>query len=91
MKRFAEARAEEVFRNAAFPGVPSHIARRGRWLMHLLVAAQEWDDVGVIAKDRVARFTRTEGLFGVQVEGKWFVTFMWIPPMGVMEIGLTRR
>lgn len=89
MNRFADVRTEAVYRNGLTGGVPKHVGHRGHWIIHLLTAAHDWQDVGVIG--RVARWAKYPGRFGFHVDGKWFITFTWETSVGAMEIKLERR
>jgi hypothetical protein len=88
MKRFADNRSWEVFTNGFLTGVRKDLTRKARWYMHLLVAAESWQDVAVIG--RVATWSRIRR-FGLQIDGKWFVTFEWEPYFGAKEIKFERK
>jgi hypothetical protein len=88
MSRIADERTELVFQTGVAPGVPKAVGPRAGRMLHLLIAAASLQDVGVIGP--IARFAST-GQYGVNVEGKWYLTFVWDPLIGAKEIRLERR
>ncbi|MDQ6768866.1 MAG: hypothetical protein M3Z54_02635 [Gemmatimonadota bacterium] len=88
MTRFADARAKNVYRTGVGAGVPARIARRAHWVLHLLLAAHGLQDVGVIG--RIERWASRPGRYGINIDGKWFVTFAWDPPFGANAVRLER-
>lgn len=89
MAQFTNDGAECAFRDGEAAGVPSHIAHRAGWMIHLLLAANSLQDVAIIG--RIALFANSPGRMGLLVEAKWFVTFEWTAGVGALEVGLERR
>lgn len=87
MDRIDGARSLRVFQTAESTGVPSHVARRAWWIMHLLIAASAPEDVEVIGSSRAL----ANGRRGLHVDGKWFVTYEWKEYLGPWEIRLERQ
>lgn len=56
--------------------------------MCLLIAAADWQDVGVIGA--VGRIASNPVRYGLHVDGKWYVTFQWETIGGATEIKLER-
>jgi len=90
MKRFANTRAEEVHKTGFARGVPKNIGRQAHWLMHLLLAAQDLQDVGFIGK--ITRWCVDDReLYGLHINGKWYVTFLWLELARAVEVNIERR
>lgn len=87
--RFKNSRTEEVYLYQFASGVPKTVARKAHRVMHLLLAAHELRDIGVMGK--IARWANYPHRLGLSVGGKWYVTFRWEPPGGAQEILLERR
>ena len=88
MNRFADSRAEQAYADGFVAGVPKDVAPKAGWLMHLLLAAHDWQDVRFFSK--IGRSATRPGRYGLPVSGKWFVTFAWEPAFGAAEIRLER-
>jgi len=86
---FGNKRAEEAYNAGFVSGLAKHIGRKTHRMIHPLVAAHSWQDVGLIVK--VATWPNYPYRYGLEVEGKWFLTFIWDAGVGAMEIKLERR
>ena len=89
MDRFGHTRAEAVHERGAVHGVPPHVAQRGRWLIQLLLAARDLQDIGAFAQ--ILRWSNLPGRYGIHVDGKWCITYRWTSDFGAVEIKLERR
>lgn len=88
VNRFTDDRTTEVFQGGFAPGIPKHVAHDAGWLMQVLVCATSLQDVAIMGS--VVRWPET-GRLGLQVGGKWYVTFTWDPLAGAKEITLERH
>jgi plasmid maintenance system killer protein len=91
MRLLSDTGVEEVYHLGTGMGLQKHIARRAQRIISLLLAARGWQDVGVVAKGRIARWPNTPGKYGIPVEGKWYITFGWQPTIGAVGIGIERH
>ena len=89
MKRFEDVRTKDVYETGAHETIPQHVCQSACWKIHLLLAAHDLHDVGVIG--RIARWDGIPRLFGLYVHGKWHVTFRWHEGFGAAEVKLERR
>lgn len=89
MAQFANEAAERAYRDGEAPGVPSHVARRAGWLIHVLLSAHGLQDVAIMG--RMAMWSNAPGVIGFRVEGKWHIVFTWQDGAGAMEVALERR
>jgi len=89
MHRFGNAGAEDAHSRGFGPGLPKHIARKAHQVIHLLIASHTIQDVRVIGL--IYRWPKHPQRWGLLIEGKWFVTFVWIDGLGATEINLERR
>jgi plasmid maintenance system killer protein len=89
MSRFADGRTEEVYNNGFAAGVPKHSAHAAHWNIHLLMAAHGWEDLAIFKK--IATWPKNPGLYGLHIEGKWYVIFRWSKLARAFEVQLTRR
>jgi hypothetical protein len=88
MNRIADTRTKRVFAAGEADGVPSHVARRAKWLIHPLLAAHDLQDVGIIGP--ISRRADAVTPYGLVVSGKWHLGFVWHPGLGAAEIRLER-
>ncbi|RUV80713.1 hypothetical protein EOA51_32660 [Mesorhizobium sp. M1A.F.Ca.IN.020.32.1.1] len=89
MERFADEIAEEIYWTRFAPGIDQHLTVKAHRILRPLVAARGLQDVGVFGS--VLRWKNAPGRFGVQVEGKWHLTFCWIEGEGPFDIRFERR
>lgn len=89
MQRFGNKTTELIATARFGGGIRQHVTVAAHEIMQLLVACHSHQDIGVIGT--ITRFSKIEGLFGLQVEGKWFVTFRWSDDFGAYQIRLERR
>ncbi|MDH2406347.1 plasmid maintenance system killer protein [Bradyrhizobium sp. JR1.5] len=89
MQRFATKTTELIATTRFGGGIRQHITVAAHEIMQLLVACHSLQDIGVIGT--ITRFAKTDGLYGLKVEGKWFVTFRWSKDFGAYQIRLERR
>lgn len=87
MQRFATKTTEQIATTRFGGGIRQHITVAAH--EQLLVACHSHQDVATIGP--IFRFTKTAGLYGLHVEGKWFVTFRWSDDFGAYQIHLERR
>ena len=59
MKRIGNARAEEAYRSTFVSGLPKHVGYEAHRMIHPLIAAHGWQDVGVIG--RIAEWPNRPG------------------------------
>lgn len=89
MERFGSVRAERVYQWAEFPGIPLSIGKKAHRIIRRLVATTIWQDVLVVrGKNGVMRQKGVR--FGIHIEGKWFVTFLWEDMVGPKKIDIQR-
>jgi plasmid maintenance system killer protein len=86
MRRFSDPVAEELYHQGFSDGLPKNISRKAYRRLCLLLAARSLQDVGVMGP--IARSSKIEGVYGVQVEGKWFIWFKWGEQVGAFDIHL---
>jgi hypothetical protein len=89
MKRFKDQRTLEVYQTRFAVGVPSHVSSDAHEMLRVLVAAYGLEDVGVLGP--VLRWRNAPKRLGLQIYGKWHVTFLWSEGFGAYEIWLQRR
>lgn len=89
MERFTDQRTEAVYATGFVHGVPKHVAHRGQWVITLLLAARDWQDVRVISA--IGRWPRHPGRYGLHIAGKWYVSFHWSPALGAYDLTLERQ
>jgi hypothetical protein len=89
MQRFANKTTELIATTRFGGGIRQHVTVAAYEIMQLLVACHSHQDIGVIGP--ITRFARTDELYGLQVEGKWYVTFRWSEDFGAYQIRLERR
>jgi plasmid maintenance system killer protein len=89
MRIYVDARTKLVLETGFARGVPKHICKKAHRMMHLLRAASGWQDVNVAGV--VRRVRGSEQRYGLNVEGKWYVTFDWDETLGLREVLLERR
>lgn len=87
--RIVDRRTSLVLTTGFARDVPKHVARKAQWIMTVLLAARGWQDVGVI--DRVTRWSKYPGRYGLHVAQKWYVSFTFEPDIGPREIRLERH
>ena len=89
MTRFADPSSEEVYKTGFTGRLPRGQCHKARWLLHLLLAAHDLQDVGVIG--RIARWPGKRDRYGVHLHERWFITFTWESLLGATGIKLERR
>lgn len=89
MQRFANKTTELIATTRFGGGIRQHITVAAYEIIQLLVACHSHQDIGVIGP--ITRFSKIDGLYGLQVEGKWYVTFRWSEDFGAYQIRLERR
>jgi hypothetical protein len=89
MKRLLNRRARGIHATGLAPGVPTHISRRARSNIDLLIAAHDIQDVLFFKEIWTSR--RRPDRFGLRIEqSKWFVAFSWEPAFGAKDISIER-
>jgi len=68
--------------------VPRGIVRKTYSRLRLLVAARSLQDVGIMGP--IARSPKDDGVYGVAIDGKWFIWFKWEDFVGAYDIELGR-
>lgn len=89
MSRFEDDVTEEVFVTAFAQGIPDHVSQAAHEKLRLLVAASSLQDVSVVGK--ILRWRNMSCRYGIPVEGKWHLTFVWDEAFGARSIKLERR
>ena len=89
MKRFDDERTREIYETRFSNGVPEHVSVAAHQIVHPLVAASSLQDVGVLGA--IVRWRNVPKRYGLQVDGKWHVTFAWSDDYGAYAIRLERR
>lgn len=89
MNRFQNKKTEVIYLTRFANGVRQHVSVAAHEIMRLLVASHSHQDLAVIGQ--IVRWTKVKGLFGLHVEGKWYVTFRWSEDFGAYDILLERR
>ncbi len=89
MRRYQDDRTREVYETRFAAGVPEHISVAAHAVICPLLAACSLQDVGVLGP--ILRWRNSPERYGVQIDGKWHVTFAWSDDMGAHEIMLERR
>lgn len=89
MKRFLNKAVEEIYETRFAQGFTEQLSIAAHKLLRPLVAARSLHDVDVYGP--IYDWVKLPGRLGIQVEGKWFLTFNWIEGEGPFEIQLERR
>ena len=89
MTMFEDQGTRDVYIDGFAAGIPKHVARRAKWIIQLLLAANSWQDVSVIGT--IYRFTNERGRYGIRVDGKWHIVFSWVEEHGAARVTLERR
>jgi plasmid maintenance system killer protein len=89
MKRFDDEKIEEIFETGFGAGVPKHICFVAHKRTRLLVAACSLQDVGIMGP--IVCWPNAPERYGIQIRGKWHVTFAWDELSGAEQIRLERR
>jgi plasmid maintenance system killer protein len=89
MEPFEDDISREVYETRFSKHVPKEVAVKAHPKMHVLLAARSLQDVGVLGP--IVRWANTPGRFGLEIDGKWHITFAWSPYMGAYGIRLERR
>jgi plasmid maintenance system killer protein len=89
MDRFADKRTETIYLTRFGSGVRQHVSVEAHESMQLLVASRTHQDIAVMGP--IVRWKKEPGLYGLHIEGKWFVTFRWSDDFGAYQIHLQRR
>ena len=89
MKRFEDDTSREVYETRFSAHVPKAVAVKAHVRMHVLVAARSLQDIGVLGN--ILRWANSPERLGLEVDGKWHVTFSWSPDLGAYGIRLERR
>jgi plasmid maintenance system killer protein len=88
VQRFLDPVAEEIYHTGFSPRLPKGIVRKAYTRIRLLVAAQSLQDVGLMGS--IARSSKDDGVYGVAINGKWFIWFKWEDLVGAYDIKLGR-
>ena len=88
VQRFSDPVAEEIYHTGFSPRLPKGIARKAYSRVRLLVAAKSLQDVGIMGP--IARSSKDDGVYGVAINGKWFIWFKWEDLVGAYDIELGR-
>jgi antitoxin HigA-1 len=89
MRRFSEDQTRQIYEIRFAKGVPEHVSVAAHETMCPLVAACSLQDVGVLGP--IIRLCNAAERYGLQIHGKWHVTFAWSDDMGANEIRIERR
>ncbi len=89
MHRFADKKTELIYLTQFARGVRQHVSVEAHKAIRLLVVCCSHQDVSVIGP--IFRWRKEPGLYGLHIEGKWFVTFRWSDDFGAYQILLERR
>jgi len=89
MNRFENEATEQIYHTRFAPGVPKHVCVAAHEIMRILIAARSLQDVGVLGC--ILRWRNLPGRYGLQIDGKWNVTFTWNNTFGATAIRLERR
>lgn len=89
MKRFENEVIEEIYWTRFSQGVPDHVSIAAHKIVRPLVAARSLQDVDVLGT--ILRWPNAPDRLGLNVRGKWHVTFVWYDEAGAYEILLERR
>ncbi|GLS34889.1 hypothetical protein GCM10010869_04770 [Mesorhizobium tianshanense] len=89
MERFADDIIEEIYWTRFAAGVEQHLSVKAHKIAHPLLAARSLQDVDVYGP--IFRWPNSTGRLGVQVDGKWYLTFDWVEGEGAFAIRLERR
>jgi plasmid maintenance system killer protein len=89
MSRFSDRETEQVYLTGFQKNIPEHVSRLAHERLRLLLAAASLQDVRVLGK--ILRWRNSPGVFGVGVDEKWHITFMWEDGIGAHTIALERR
>jgi hypothetical protein len=88
MKTFLNNQIEQIYHTGFAAGVPQRVSVAAHEVTRLLLAAGSLQDVGVIGP--IERWANLPGRYGLHVEGKWRVTFVWSDERA-WELKLERR
>jgi len=89
MNRFMGDRVAEIHQWRVVQGIEEHLSISAHKKLNRLVAATSLQEVDTFGP--AYDWTNAPGRLGIQVEGKWFLTFTWIEGQGAFEIQLERR
>jgi plasmid maintenance system killer protein len=89
MKRFIDAKTQQVYETGFAIGIPECVSLRAHKVIRLLLAACDWQDVGV--QGSMVRWRNAPDRNGLLVHGKWYVTFAWSNDFGAYGVVLERR
>jgi hypothetical protein len=89
MDRFMGDRVAEIYQWRLAQGIEEHLSIAAHRLLNRLVAATSLQDVDTYGP--VYDWANAPGRLGIQVEGKWYLTFIWVEGQGAFEIQLERR
>ena len=85
MERFADEVTEEIY----WTRLDQHRSVKAHKILWPLVAARGLQDVESFGPIRL--FKNAPGRLGVEVEGKWHLTFRWVEGEGPFEIKFERH
>lgn len=89
MNRFASETVAEIYEWRFAKDIDEHLSIATHKRLHPLVAARSLQDVDVYGP--IFNWPNAPGRLGILVEGKWYLTFEWIEPLGAFEIRLERK
>ncbi len=89
MNRFATETVAEIYEWRFAKDVDQHLSIATHKLLHPLMAARSLQDVDVYGP--IYNWTKAPGKLGILVEGKWYLTFVWVEGEGPFEICLERK
>ena len=90
MKRFEDELTEEIYWTRFAADVPDYVSVAAHRIVRPLLAARSLQDVGVFGP--ILRWANAPERLGLQVHGKWHLTFVWSEELeGAFCIRLERR
>ncbi len=88
MRRFSDPLAEQIYNTGFSRRLPKGVVRKAHTRIRLHVASKSLQDVGVMGP--IARSRTDQGVYGVAIDGKWFIWFKWEDLVGAYDIELAR-
>ena len=89
MRQFKDRRSLQIYETRFAVNVPQHVSVTAHKVMRIIVAARSLQDIGVLGS--INRWRSAPDRLGINVYGKWHVTFAWNKEFGATEISLERK